>query len=139
MRIAIAGISVQLDLFQRIHHQRIPIPITAAKAMHFQTFANDFPHRHARAERPVRILEHHLHLAAHVGRHGLARLDRLTVQQDLAPLKRLQPQNGAGQGGFTAAAFADQPQAFAPVQLKANPIHRPHRIGPPHRLRRAPG
>ena len=82
----------------------------------------------ARVETAERVLQDHLDAGAqrvgHAGRDGLA------VQQDAAALHGFEAQDGAGQRGFAAAGFADQPYGFALEHGQAGPVHGPKAARP---------
>ena len=68
-------------------------------------------HLPARVEAAVGVLEHHLHVAARGG--GGVGAEGTADEGDLAGLDALEPQDGAGEGGFPAAALADQADVLA--------------------------
>ena len=92
-----------------------------------QRFGNDLPHPHARVERGIRVLKHHLHLAP-VGPHLLLAQGGYlgAAQPDLSGGGLLQPQNGFTHRGFAAARFAHQTQGFTGLDVKGHAVHRPH-------------
>nr|WP_236637981.1 hypothetical protein [Mangrovicoccus ximenensis] len=79
--------------------------------------------RHARVQRGIRVLEHHLQAAVHA--RELPRVeppDIVAVQHDLA-LRRLdQPHQAARHGRFARTAFADQGQGAPRMQVEIDSV-----------------
>ncbi|MGY4361227.1 hypothetical protein ACVW0J_007720 [Bradyrhizobium sp. i1.7.7] len=74
----------------------------------------DVAHAHARIEARERILEHHLHAAAHLAhRARMCVVDALAVEDHLARRDVEQPQDGTADRGLAAAGLADQRQRLA--------------------------
>ncbi len=90
----------------------------------------DVAHAHARVEARERILEHHLHAAAHLA-HRARRsvVDTLAVEDDLARSNLEQPQNGAADRRLAAAGLADQRQRLAARDLERHAVHRIDELG----------
>ena len=88
-------------------------------AMHPQRLGQDLPHPHARIERGEGVLKHHLQpWPQRAQRLAPQRGDVLTLKADIASIGGMQPGDQPGQGGFAAAAFADNAQALAPRQMQ---------------------
>ena len=88
----------------------------------------DVAHAHARIEAGERILEHHLHAAAHAAQPaGRKIVDALAIQHHLAGGDVEQPQDGPADRRLAAAGFADQRQRLAArrPQRTRRPPHRP--------------
>ncbi len=65
MRVAVLRRRVEIDLAQRLRHQRAAFLVGHFRPVDKQPLANDFSDRQARAERSVRVLEHDLHVVPH--------------------------------------------------------------------------
>ena len=81
-------------------------------------------------ERLRRVLEDHLHLAAHGAQRALGeRGDVCAVKIHAAGGRLEQAHDGARHGRFAAAAFAHETERFARLQCKAHAVHRlAHRL-----------
>jgi hypothetical protein len=98
-------------------------------ALHKGAKGHRITDRHARVERGIGILEHHLHLTAQcadgdpVGNaYGIA------VEYQFPGIGHHQMQQQAGERRFTAAGLADDPQGFALVDGERNTVDRLHRL-----------
>ena len=101
----------------------------AGRLVDGERVTDDRPDPAPRVQRPVRILEDHLHLAperAHLP--GLELADVLAVEDDLAGGQVEQPGDAAGQGRLAAAGLADQAERLAPADLEADPVDRVHEL-----------
>ena len=95
--------------------------------MDIQGLADDVSHFEPGIERTVGVLENHLELAARRPESATVQLSNILVLENDAPRGRLEePDHGPAQGGFTATAFAHQPNRFAWSDREANPIDRAH-------------
>ncbi len=94
-----------------------------------QRLFDDVEHRHARVERAERVLKDELHLAAKplqpvaVERQHVDQPAAI-VERDRAVIGRHRAQQDLAERGLAAAAFADQPEAFAALDLQADVIDR---------------
>ena len=89
--------------------------------------ADDRPDPAARVERPVRVLEDHLHLApvrAHPPRRQGA--DVVAVEDDPAGGEVVQPRDAAGERGLAAAGLADEPEGLPAAYRQAHPVNGMH-------------
>ena len=74
--------------------------------------------------RGLSVLENNLHPAAHAPQFGRAEVTQiLSVEINNSPARFEQPQEQAAGGTLAAAAFADQGQGLASINLEADPIH----------------
>ena len=100
-----------------------------ADAVDDQGLGDDVVDRHARVERAERVLENELHLAAetlqllafegqHIGQVAAV------VEDHLALVRLQRAQQDLAQGGLAAAAFTDQPEAFAARDAEADAVDR---------------
>ena len=62
VRVPEAKLVAQADLVEQLDDPRVEVA-PARETLHGQRLAHDLPTRHARVERRVRILEHHVHVA----------------------------------------------------------------------------
>src|SRR5690242_19574674 len=81
----------------------------------------------ARVERGVRVLEHHLQIAAQrpelpPGQPG----DVPALEHDRAAGQREKPGDAPGQGGLTAPGLADQAKRLPGAEFEADVVHRVH-------------
>src|SRR5258708_33743195 len=82
--------------------------------MHLERLTDDVSDRHARVQRRVRVLEDHLHPAAHVGHLLAAELGELdAVELHLAGGRIVELEDRAAGRGFTAAGLADEAERLA--------------------------
>ena len=79
--------------------------------------------RLARVQRLVRVLEDHLHPAAHGAQVGVR--ERLAVDQDLARRRRLQAEQGAAERRLAAARLADDAEGLAAPPLEVDAVDGP--------------
>ena len=90
----------------------------------FQRLGNDIAHRHAGVQRSIRILEDHLHVAAHrLHLAGLEVGDILPVEDDLALRRLINADDGACAAAFAAARLANQAKGAAAAQCKVDVIY----------------
>ena len=90
----------------------------------------DIAHAHARIEAGERILEHHLHAAAHAAQPpGRKIVDALAIQHHLAGGDVEQPQDGPADRRLAAAGLADERQRLAALDLKGHAVHRIDPVG----------
>jgi hypothetical protein len=82
--------------------------------MNRERFGDDFADAHSRVQRSERILEDHLHLAALRAQGSSGEMQKvLAFEKNGAVIGLDQAEEHAGQGGFAAAAFADDGEGFA--------------------------
>ncbi len=109
MGVTVAGLRIEPDLHQRVDDRLLLFGL-AADPMDAQAFADDLADTHAWAEAAIRVLEHHLHLAAQRAHVML----RETVQPGAfeadAALAFQQPQDRQAKGRLARAAFANDAQ-----------------------------
>ena len=107
--VTVAGLRIEPDLHQRVDDRLLLFGL-AADPMDAQAFADDLADTHAWAEAAIRVLEHHLHLAAQRAHVML----RETVQPGAfeadAALAFQQPQDRQAKGRLARAAFANDAQ-----------------------------
>ena len=130
MRIAVHLIGGQPDARQKVGHPRTLLG-GRAQAVDHQRLGNQIADAQARVQRGHRILEHHLHPAAQrLAPGGIQMRHFLPGNLDPA-LMRHKANHGAGDGGFAAAAFADQGKGLAPADVEADMFHRMHMMRHP--------
>src|ERR1700761_4543347 len=75
----------------------------------------------ARVERGERILENKLYVTSQLTFGAAIKLrDVSSIEVDRAGIRRLQPDDRTHHGGLSAAAFADDSQRLAGVQVEAD-------------------
>jgi hypothetical protein len=88
-------------------------------------FGDDVARRHARVQRGVRILEHHLQAAAERQQLLAAQAERVdAVEPHGAGVGALQHQQCSCQRGLSAAGLADQAKRLAAAQVEADAVKR---------------
>lgn len=108
-------------------HARIALS-RVAYAVHPQHGGENLRDRAARIGRRIRILEHHLHLAAQRPQRALAQRDQVgSIAPDRAARHRRKPHDRARQRGFAAPRLADQPHRLAAGDLERDVVHRAQR------------
>ena len=107
-----------------------------AHAVHRQRLGQGLAHRHARVERAVGVLEHHLHAAVEA-RAALGPVERPhvdAVDSDACPRSgSMQPDEAAREGGLAAAGFADDAERLAALDRRGRrrSAHAPIGLRPP--------
>ena len=92
-----------------------------------QRLGDDAADALARVERAVRVLEHHLEIAARSPQRRRRQCVQVTPQQpDVAGRGRLQRHHQPRQRGFARARFADDPEAAAGLQRETHAAHGLH-------------
>src|SRR5262249_54090614 len=92
--------------------------------VHRQGFGNDLPHRHARIERAVRVLEDDLHLAADRPQIVVAQLREIAPLEDhFAARRALELENAAAGRRLAAARLAHEPEGLAALEREAHAAH----------------
>ena len=113
MRKAVERVRPQADLECEIGDS-FAEPATAGDAVVDQRLGDDVADPQPRVERRIRVLEHHLQLAA-IGPHPVTRqrVDALAADPDLAGGRLDQLEDGLARGRLAAAALADEAQGLA--------------------------
>ena len=94
-----------------------------------QRFAYVLQQIHARIERGIGILKHHLHMAAQAFDVGVRQRGYVHpravghLKPDGAARGVVRPHDDAARGRLAAAAFADEAQGFAGANIEADPVH----------------
>ena len=125
MRPAPHGITRQAHAIHQIADALFKIGAILGEAEIADWLRQNIPHPHARVERGIGVLKHHLHAAAkwaqRTGRHVI---NAGAIQRHLAAGDVEQAQNGLAHRGFAAAGFTHQRQGFPLGDGKGNSIHR---------------
>ncbi len=125
VRVARGELGVEAHQLQQFAHPFMDGSLAVAQFVHPDRLGDDVANAHAWIERRIRILEHHLDLAAHLanvaGRHVL---EVHAVKDDIAASHRKQLDDRATGGGLAATALADQPQCLAAVHIEGHPVDR---------------
>src|SRR5699024_10853843 len=84
--------------------------------------------RHARVQRSIWILEHHLQVAAHSAHIASVELGKiLAIKYDFAAGWLVQLQDGATSRGLTATRLAYETKGLAAIYVEADAVHGLHR------------
>jgi hypothetical protein len=105
VRIALGEAVAQADLGQHLGDARLLVGLVMPGTSRSGSATS--ADRHARIERGIRILEHHLAVQPVVPIGRLALEDRLAVEQDLAAGRLDQPGDGLAERGLARARAAD--------------------------------
>ncbi len=128
VRIATQVLGVQADTREQLAGARLEF--RAGYAGQPQRRREDLAHALARVQRRLRVLEDHLHVAAHGGHPSTRSLgDVLAAEPHRSAGRRLQPREAADQGRLSAAGLADDPEGLALVQRErhvGDRVHLPH-------------
>src|SRR5260370_2274707 len=112
---------------QRVHQRRNPrlkVGGRFREAEIADRLGQDIAHPHAGIETGERILEHHLHAAAHAAQtFGRKIVDPLAIQYHLAGGDVEQSQDGAADRRLAATGLAYQRQRLAARDLKGHAVH----------------
>ena len=114
------------DLFDQIGRPSRALG-AIADALDQQRFGDDGGHRHARIERAERVLEDDLDCPLCRPRRGLVK--SLPAKQHRAHGRTLQSRDDIAEGALAAAAFADQCEGLADIDVEADIVDRGQ--GPP--------
>ncbi len=121
MRIALERVQRQADLVAASAAHPLILLLDVADALDLQRLAQDRPDAHARIQRRVGILEHHLQVTAGPAQIAAAALeDLLTIQFDLAAVGLLDPDDQLAQRRLAAAGLADESEGLARVDGQAS-------------------
>ncbi|MNS68216.1 hypothetical protein D3C72_1014910 [compost metagenome] len=128
MRIPPAGGRIEADLFQRSGHTGIALVGRKRSLMHFQALGDDLAYGHARAERTVRVLKHHLQPVSERLHHFIGIVvDRLADEADTS-LRRDQPRESQTERRLARAGFAHHAHRLACTQGDIDAINRFHMV-----------
>ena len=126
VRVALGGVGIQPDGPQQLDDRFAPAG-AVADAVNDQRLGDDGADLQARVERGERILEDHLHLAAHGAQRPLVEgAEVRAVELDLAGGRLDQPQQRARQRRLATARFADDAERLAALHLEAHAIDGAH-------------
>jgi hypothetical protein len=111
----------ELDLLQHLTDALFPLRL--ADAVNDEWLCQDAMHVHERWQGAVGVLLHEANLAAvPAQRRRLRRVDRLTLEDDLALRGAVQAENRFRQAGLAAAAFAHHGDGFPFGQIERHII-----------------
>ena len=128
VRIAASHIRAQPHPVQQLRYAITPLLGGARQAVDKERLRDRGPHRHARVERRIRVLEDHLHLSSQRAQEPLRHpRDIRPVKRDRAGARLEQAQQGPPQRGLAAARFTHQAQGLSGEDLQVHLLHRPHR------------
>src|SRR5262249_56138797 len=90
-------------------------------AVHAERLCDDLPHRHARVQRAVGILEYDLHLPPHRAQlGGRSGREILALEEDGPARGLLELEDTTPGGRLAAARFADETEILAPPDRHRN-------------------
>src|SRR5256884_331479 len=120
------------DAPQELAHARRALGRVGDDPVHRQGLGDDLPDRHPRVERAVRVLEDHLHLAAHRPQLVLAEGREVAPLEDDLPARRpLELEDAPAGRRLAAARLADEPEGLAAADREAHVVHGTDDAGPP--------
>ncbi len=122
VRVAVAGLRIQADFFQRLNHHLFALGLSA-DTVNLQPLADDLAYRHARAQTAIRVLKDHLKLTAQRANLLLAQAIKPGAVAFDQPLAVDQSEQGHAQRGLARAAFTDNAQSLPAGQGKADVGH----------------
>src|SRR5690606_36212547 len=97
--------------------------LTLRQSVYGERLRDDIPHRHARVQGGVRVLEDHLHAAAHPSKLLAANRREIGVfKEDVAPRRAVELENCAAGRALAASALAHQSQRLAPKDVEREPV-----------------
>src|SRR5690554_5761088 len=90
-----------------------------------RTLSNNFPHRHARIQRRIGILEHHLHQWRETAEVGgpITRWQLFAAEEHVIGGFVVQPQNSLAQSGLARTALPHQPQYLSLIDMQRHLIN----------------
>ncbi|MNL23630.1 hypothetical protein D3C87_1450260 [compost metagenome] len=86
---------------------------------------------HARVQRRIAVLEHHLRLAAELAQRQRARADGHAVEDQFAAVLRDKLHHQARRGGLAATRFTDDAQGLALLHIEVHAVDRAHCVAAP--------
>src|SRR3990172_7181655 len=118
---------IKIDYFKQMSDALLDL-LAGCRAVDHKRLAHDLFHGHARIQAGIRILEDHLHLAAHLAHAFALQMDQVdSLKVNLTSRGPVELQYRAASGGFAAARFAHQAKRLAAFYIKGNAIHCAHR------------
>jgi len=104
-----------------------PARLGLGAAVHHRAEGDGILHRHARVQRGIAVLEHHLHLAAQIADIDAAALaHRIAIEHQFAGIRHHQMQQEPRQRRLAATGLADHAERFALEQSERHAIHGAH-------------
>ena len=116
---------IQADGVQQFRNALPPRRFAVGQMVNVQRLADDVLDGHARIQRAERVLENHLEFPPPRAQLGAVHAREIfAAEKNLARRRLHQAQDGAGQRGFAAAAFADEAERFARRDGETHAVHR---------------
>src|SRR5256885_15743653 len=126
MRVPVGEIRVETDHAQKLLNS-LGLLLASCEVMHLDWLADDVAHGHARIQRGVRILEDHLHAAAHLAHLLAAELRELdTVELHLAGRRLVELEDRAPSRRLPATGLAHKAERLALLDEEVDPVDRAH-------------
>ena len=127
MRIAVTVLRQEPHAVQELAHAGSSPRGVWHDAVNGQWLRDDLPHRHARIQRAVRVLENHLDLAADRAQLRLVEGREVTALEDDAAVGRpLELEDAAPRRRLPAPRLADQAERLAAVERERHAVDRAH-------------
>ena len=129
VRVAARRVVAQPDLREQLVDARIALGGRFGELVDHERLGDRRADRHPRVERRVRVLEDHLHVAAHRAQLALRQpRDVGAVERDRAGARLEQAQDRAAERRLAAARFADEAERLAAPDLEIDLRYRAHRV-----------
>ena len=126
VRVAVREVRVETDDLQELLHP-LGLRLALREVMDLERLADDVADGHARVQRRVRVLEDHLHPAAHLAHLLAAELRELdAVELHLTGRRLVELEDGASGRGLAAAGLADEAERLALLDEEVDAVDRAH-------------
>ncbi|KAG1390831.1 hypothetical protein G6F58_012875 [Rhizopus delemar] len=112
--------------------------IVPGRAVHQRAEGDRIFDGHARVQRRIAVLEHHLRLAAEFAQRQCPRADRHAVKHQFAAILGDQLHHEPCGGGLAAARLPHPAQGLAVLHVAVNAVHRTHGVAAPLARQRVP-
>lgn len=134
MRITSDVRGIEADVGKKLFNASETDGLRVDEMMNIKRFADDIGHGEAGIERADGVLKNHLELAPGLSQSsGVKSGDIEAIKKDLTGSGRDKTDHGTSEGGFSAAAFADQPHGFTGIDSEGDIVHGMHKSGRPER------
>ncbi len=123
MRVPVDVLRVQTHDVQELLDPAAPVALRGHLGVDLEGLPDDVADRHARVQRGVRVLEHHLDVAADGLQRAPGQLgDVLALVEDLAGGGPLQRHQELGDRGLATAGLTDDAEGLTGVQVEGDPV-----------------
>jgi hypothetical protein len=118
---------VEVDNIEQVFDALLDL-LPGCDVMDHERLTDDVGYRHARVQAGIRILEDHLHLAAHLAEFLALQVHQVhAFEFHRAGGRAVQLQDRPTGGGLATARLANQAQGLTALDIEADTIHRAHR------------